>query len=63
MRRNRQQLALPVGEFEPPEQLLREAHQRCRIQQSFEDAMQLNSFRIALKRVAIVMAERRRKAK
>lgn len=58
MARRSHQLALPI---EPPESLLREAHQRSRLQQSFEEAMQLTHFRIALKRLAMIMAAKGRK--
>ena len=57
------QLALPIGTIEPPETLLRKAHQECRLQQSFEEAMQLPHFRTALKRMAMIMAARGRKKK
>lgn len=56
-----QQLALPIGQVEPPEHLLRAAWERCRLQQSFEEAMQLTHFRIALRRTAMVMAAKGRK--
>jgi len=59
-RRTANQLALPIGNFEPPEDLLREAHQRSRLQQSFEEVMQLQHFRIALKHLAMIMASKRR---
>lgn len=55
-RRTSNQLALPIGKFEPPEELLRKAHQRSRLKQSFEDAMQQTSFRICLRNLAIAMA-------
>lgn len=63
MGRSSHQLALPIGTIEPPENLLRKAHQECRLQQSFEEAMQLPHFRTALKRMAMIMAARGRKTK
>lgn len=56
-----QQLALPLGQIEVPEHLLREAYRRSRLQQSFEEAMQLQHFRIGLRRMAMVMAAKGRK--
>lgn len=51
-----QQLALPLGQIEPPEHLLREAYRRSRLKQSFEEAMQLQHFRIGLRHVAMTLA-------
>ena len=56
--RKQQQLALPLGQVEVPEHLLRAAWERSRLKQSFEEAMQLAHLRISLKHVAIVMAGR-----
>lgn len=50
------QLTLPL---DVPENLLREAHKRCRVSTQFEEAMKLEHFRIALKRVAMQIAARR----
>lgn len=58
MARRCHQLALPI---DPPEHLLRDAWQRSGIQKSFEEAMQLAHFRIALKRLAMIMAAKGRK--
>ena len=55
-----QQLALPI---EPPETLLREAHKRSRLSIEFEEAMRLTHFRIALKRMAMILANQGRKKK
>ena len=49
------QLTLPL---DVPEHLLREAHKRCRVSTEFEVAIELNHFRISLKRVAMLMMER-----
>lgn len=54
-----QQLALPLGQVDPPEDLLRAAWRDSRLQQSFEEAMGLLHFRIALRRMAMVMAARK----
>lgn len=63
VRRTSNQLALPIGTVEPPEELLREAHQRSRVPKSFEEAMQFTHFRIAFKRMAIAMTTKGRKKK
>lgn len=56
-----QQLALPIGTGEPPEHLLREAHQRSQLKIDFEEAMRLTHFRICLKHLAMFMAAKGRK--
>jgi len=56
MPRRSTQLALPLAKFEPSEELLREAHRKSRIKQSFEDAMQQTGFRICLRNMAMAMA-------
>lgn len=53
-----QQLALPLGQVEPPEHLLREAWRRCRLRVGFEEAMGVPHFRICLRRVAMVMSRK-----
>lgn len=58
-----QQLALPLGHVEIPENLLRTAWERSQLKIDFEEAMQLYHFRTALKHVAIAIAKRGRKAK
>lgn len=60
MGRSSHQLALPI---EPPEDRLREAHQRSRLQQGFEEAMQLQHFRICLRHLAMSLVNKRRKTK
>ena len=50
------QLALPLGSVEPPEHLLRAAWERSRLQQSFEEVMRWQHFRIGLKHMAMSMA-------
>lgn len=59
--RNRNQLALPLGQVDPPEHLLRAAWERSELPRSFEESMQLTHFRIGLKRMAMAMANNRRK--
>lgn len=54
--RKAQQLALPIGQVDPPEHLLRAAWERSRLRQSFEEAMGLYHLRTALKHVAMSMA-------
>lgn len=51
-----QQLALPLGQIDPPEDLLRAAWRASGVPQSFERAMELSHFRTGLKRMAIAMA-------
>lgn len=58
--RRQQQLALPIEAIDPPEHLLRAAHVRSNLQQSFEDVMQLTHFRIGLKYMAMVAAKGRK---
>lgn len=53
-----QQLALPLGQVNIPENLLRTAWERCRLQQSFEEAMQLAHLRISLSHVAMSIARK-----
>lgn len=60
MARQSNQLVLPI---EPPENLLHEAHQRIRLQKSFEDAMQLQHFRICLRHLAMNMINKGRESK
>lgn len=50
------QLALQLGQVDPPEHLLRAAWEQSRLQQSFEEAMQLQHFRIGLRHMAMSMA-------
>lgn len=62
--RNQSQFALPLGQTEIPEQKLRAAYERTRLRQSFEEAMQIEHFRICLKRLAMLAeAPKRRKRK
>lgn len=56
-----QQLALPLGQVDPPDELLRAAWRASRVPQSFERAMELSHFRTGLKRVAIAMARKGKK--
>lgn len=58
-----QQLALPLGQVEIPESLLRAAWERCRLQQSFEEAMGIYHFRISLSHVALSIARKGSKRK
>jgi hypothetical protein len=61
--RRQEQIALPLGKVEIPERLLRTAWKRCRLPQSFEEAMQLESLRIGLKYVALAIVKKRRQAR
>lgn len=63
MRHRTNQLALPLGQVEPPEHLLREAWERSQLKIDFNEAMQLYHFRTALKHVAIAMAKKGKKTK
>lgn len=69
MREVQAQLALPLTRAsipqherlrEMPESLLRTAWERARLGIAFEEAMQLVHFRIALGRMAMIMASKRR---
>lgn len=55
------QLALPIGQVEPPEHLLRAAWERSRLKIDFDEAMRVTHFRICLKHLAMVMAAKGRK--
>lgn len=56
-----QQLALPLGQIDPPEHLLRAAWRASGVPQSFDEAMQLSHFRTGLKQMAMAMAARKGK--
>ncbi|SCX40554.1 hypothetical protein SAMN05720354_103129 [Nitrosospira sp. Nsp1] len=51
-RQPRQQLALPLGITEVPEQLLRAAYARCELAMSFDEAMQKEVLRICFRAMA-----------
>jgi hypothetical protein len=51
-RSSQQQLALPLGINELPEQLLRAAHARCGLALSFDEAMKKEVFRICFRAMA-----------
>lgn len=55
------QFALPLGQVDPPEHLLRAAWQRSRLKIDFEEAMRLTHFRICLRHLAMSMAAKGRK--
>ena len=63
MARQARQLALPIGEVEPPESLLRAAWERSRLKIDFEEAMRLTHFRICLRHLAMSMAAKGRKSR
>lgn len=58
--RRQQQFALPLGQVEPSEDLMRAAYERERrwLKRGFEDVMQIPHFRICLRNLALVMAKR-----
>lgn len=60
MMRRACQLALPLGQTEPPEPVLRAAWERCRLRQGFEEAMRLPHLRICIRHVALALAKQRR---
>lgn len=55
------QLALQLGQVDPPEHLLRTAWERSRLKISFEEAMAVYHFRISLKHVAMAIARKGKK--
>lgn len=59
--RNQNQFALPLGQVDPPEHLLRAAWERSRLKFDFEEAMRLTHFRICLRHMAMVIARRQRR--
>lgn len=58
-----QQLALPIGQVEVPEHLLRAVYEQERnwLKRGFEEVMQIPHFRICLKHLAIRKAAMGRK--
>jgi hypothetical protein len=60
-----QQFALPLGQVEVPESLMRAAweRERGRLRVGFEAAMDTPSFRICLKHIALAMVGKGRKRK
>jgi hypothetical protein len=61
--RKQQQLALPIGQVEVPEHLLREAYRRSGLKREFDEVMQIRHLSISLKHEAVALGSMGRKRK